>query len=167
MTHLQQIEQAAKEALNRYQLTEQGWTFRWDRARRRFGSCDYGRKQITLSVHLARLNTLAQCIDTVLHEVAHAIAGQAAGHGPRWKAACKRVGAQPERCYAADEVVQPPSKYVRYCPNCGHATPIYRRTRKLYACGKCCKKYNGGRYSSKYLLKLVERVHYIALTGEV
>lgn len=161
--HLRQIEHFAKETLARYQLADEGWTFRWDRARRRFGSCDYGRKQITLSVHLAKINTIAQCIDTVLHEVAHAIAGQKAGHGPEWKAACVRVGATPERCYTAEEVKQPPSKYVRYCPNCGHATPIYRRSRKKYACGKCCKKHNGGRFSSKYLLKTVDRESYLAL----
>ena len=160
MQHLRQIEQFAHNALQKYNLTADGWSFRWDRARRRFGSCDYGRRQITLSVHLARINTLAQCMDTVLHEVAHAIAGQAAGHGPAWKEACRLVGAQPERCYTADEVKQPPSKYVRYCPSCGHATPLYRRSRKMYACGKCCKKHNKGRFSSKYLLKTVKRSEY-------
>ena len=160
MQHLRQIEQFAKETLQHYELADEGWSFRWDRARRRFGSCDYGKKQITLSRHLARLNTLAQCMDTVLHEVAHAIAGQQAGHGPAWKKACKRVGAQPERCYTVDEVTQPPSKYIRFCPCCGYATPIYRRSRKVFACGKCCKKHNGGRYSSKYLLKTVERAVY-------
>ena len=160
MQHLRQLEQFANNTLRKYDLTAEGWSFRWDRARRRFGSCDYGRKQITLSVHMARINTLAQCMDTVLHEVAHAIAGQSAGHGPKWKQACEMVGAQPERCYTPDEVRQPPSKYVRYCPNCGHATPMYRRSRKLYACGRCCKKYNKGRYSSKYLLKTVQRSEY-------
>ncbi|MEM8487751.1 MAG: SprT-like domain-containing protein [Bacteroidota bacterium] len=167
MEHTEQIEKFANEALVRYELAEAGWTFRWDRARRRFGSCDYGRQQITLSIHLAKINTLAQCMDTVLHEVAHALAGQAAGHGPAWKEACRRVGAQPERCYTTAQVKQPPSKYIRYCPNCGHATPIFRRSRKLYACGKCCKKYNGGKFSSKFLLKTVERSKYTPVTREV
>ena len=167
MQHLRQIKQFAQETLQRYDLADEGWTFRWDRARRRFGSCDYGRKQITLSIHLAKLNTLAQCMDTVLHEVAHAIAGQKAGHGPAWKKACRQVGAQPERCYTLDEVNQPLSKYIRYCPCCGHATPLFRRSRKLYACGKCCKKHNHGRFSSRYLLKTVERASYAPAEREV
>ncbi len=167
MKHITHIEQFARESLRKFELSDKGWIFRWDRARRRFGSCDYGRKQITLSIHLAKINTLAQCLDTVLHEIAHAIAGQKAGHGPAWKAACELVGAQPERCYTSDKVKQPPSKYIRYCSHCGHETPIFRRSRKLYACGKCCKKHNGGRYSSKYLLKTVERSKYQSLSRQV
>lgn len=33
-----------------------------------------------------------QIAGTTLHELAHVIAGYGAGHGPDWKAACKRVG---------------------------------------------------------------------------
>ena len=33
--------------------------------------------------------------DTILHEIAHAIAGANAGHGPVWKAVAKRIGAAP------------------------------------------------------------------------
>ena len=33
--------------------------------------------------------------DTVLHEIAHAIAGPEAGHGPLWKATARRIGATP------------------------------------------------------------------------
>jgi hypothetical protein len=36
--------------------------------------------------------------NTMLHEIAHAIAGHAAGHGPVWRAAARKVGATPERC---------------------------------------------------------------------
>ena len=36
-----------------------------------------------------------QIRDTVLHEIAHAIAGHGAGHGPLWKATARRIGATP------------------------------------------------------------------------
>ncbi len=36
-----------------------------------------------------------QVRDTVLHEIAHAIAGPEAGHGPLWKATARRIGATP------------------------------------------------------------------------
>jgi predicted SprT family Zn-dependent metalloprotease len=36
--------------------------------------------------------------DTVLHEIAHAIAGHKAGHGPAWKMVARMIGAKPQRC---------------------------------------------------------------------
>ena len=36
-----------------------------------------------------------QIRDTVLHEIAHAIAGREAGHGPLWKVTARRIGATP------------------------------------------------------------------------
>ena len=36
-----------------------------------------------------------QLLDTVLHEIAHAIAGHEAGHGLLWKATARRIGATP------------------------------------------------------------------------
>ena len=34
--------------------------------------------------------------DTILHEIAHALAGAKARHGPAWKAIAKRLGATPK-----------------------------------------------------------------------
>src|SRR4051794_26770877 len=97
------------------------WSFAYDRARRRFGSCRWRKKQITLSHPLTLLNTEAQVRDTILHEIAHALAPNA-GHGPKWKAACRRVGAKPARCYTDADVVSPSRKPARYqigCLACG------------------------------------------------
>lgn len=89
-----------------------GWSFAWDRARRRFGSCNAHRRRITLSMYLTRLNDEAEVRDTILHEVAHALA-PGDGHGRRWKAACQRVGARPERCYReADDPAAAPAHRV-------------------------------------------------------
>ena len=155
-----EIESFACEALQRFGLYAEGWRFKWDRARRRFGSCNFGKKEITLSRYLASLNDIAQSRDTILHEIAHALAGREAGHGPQWRAACRRVGARPERCYNTSEVVQPKSRYVRYCNNCERVIPVYRRSKSKHACGFCCRKYNQGKYSDKYALLLMERSTY-------
>lgn len=160
--HLSALEQYANEALDQYGLAEKGWIFRWDHARKRFGSCVYSKKWITMSIYLARINDINQCWDTILHEIAHALAGQKAGHGPAWRAACKRVGAEPKRCFDAKDVALPPSKYVRFCPSCDRVSSLHRRSRKSYACGDCCKKYNGGKFSSKYRLVVMERHAYQA-----
>ena len=36
--------------------------------------------------------------NTMLHEIAHAIAGYQAAHGPTWRTVARQVGAKPERC---------------------------------------------------------------------
>ncbi|MDQ3459375.1 MAG: SprT-like domain-containing protein [Deinococcota bacterium] len=124
------------------------WTFRFDRARRRFGLCDYGNRTISLSKHLTELNDAAQVRDTLLHEIAHALS-PGAGHGPRWRELCSRLGAKPVRLFA-DEVARPVSKYLLICPRCRQTLPRERRTRRVLACKPCCDAHNGGRYSARY-----------------
>lgn len=84
-----------------------GWTFRFDDTRRRFGCCRYDRKEITLSRHLVQLNGEREVLNTIRHEVAHAICGKEAGHGPVWSKVCVALGGDGKRCYGAD-VKQPP-----------------------------------------------------------
>ena len=61
------------------------WVFRFDRAIRRFGCCNWTTRTISLSAVLTRSNTDEQIRDTILHEIAHALAGPRAGHGKLWK----------------------------------------------------------------------------------
>jgi predicted SprT family Zn-dependent metalloprotease len=116
-----------------------GWTFRFDHARRRFGSCRCRAKVITLSRPLTILNGTDQVRDTILHEIAHALT-PGDGHGPKWRAACLRIGAAPKRCYTDTEVTSPPRKPARYrfgCPPCAWWVDRRRLTRRKYICAKC------------------------------
>src|SRR4051794_7171378 len=83
------------------------WTFRFDHARRRFGSCRTRLKLITLSRPLTFLNDEPQVRDTILHEIAHSLT-PGDGHGPAWRRKCAEIGANPRRCYGDDEVISPP-----------------------------------------------------------
>ncbi len=112
------------------------WTFGFDRARRRLGACRPSGRRITLSAPLTLLNDQAVVRDTVLHEIAHALT-PGAGHGASWRAACRRIGARPERCAADGEVTLPAAPYALVCDRCGTRTPRYRRTRTRYLCGRC------------------------------
>ena len=49
-------------------LVKRGWTFGFDRARRRSGACRPATKRITLSAHLSRTLPEAEVEDTVRHE---------------------------------------------------------------------------------------------------
>lgn len=83
----------ARELLDEHGLTD--WKVRIDNAQRRLGACFYGAKVISLSRQYITTGTDTQLRNTILHEIAHAHAGHAAGHGPAWKAAAVRVGADP------------------------------------------------------------------------
>ena len=120
-----------------------GWTFRWSNSRRTYGTCFHHGKTISISKPLAELNVWEQTQDTVLHEIAHALAGASHGHDKKWKQICVEIGAKPERCYSTSEVIQPVPKYYAICPSCGkvHVRNNFPRRRK-YSCGYCTSVYN-------------------------
>lgn len=130
------IEDLAWWALEEHQLLDDGWSFEWDNAVRRAGSCSLGGKRITLSRTLFAIESNRDsALDTIMHEIAHALAGPGAGHGPTWKRVAARVGASPERCSSLDS---PPQRLIGTCA-CG---PIRGRTRSpksgaRYSCRIC------------------------------
>ncbi len=130
------------------------WHFSFDRAKRRFGSCQYQRKLITLSRYLTLLNPEAQVRETILHEIAHALVPKA-GHGKKWQEKCLELGIRPERCYSSSEVNQPDAPYQLVCPYCQMRIPRYRKPRRIFACKRCCERYNAGRFDARYQLKLL------------
>lgn len=156
-----EIRTFAVEKLKEYGLYQKGWRFQFDRAKARFGSCRYRKKTITLSRSLVEMNSQEECEDTVLHEIAHALAGVDAGHGKKWEEMCRLVGARPVRCYDGRSIHRPQPAYWAVCPHCSMKLPFYRMPRAERACGDCCKKYNGGRFDPKYRLIVVD-----AVTGE-
>ena len=101
---LHEIKQYALEQMEKWELTEQGWSFVWDtRAVRRYGQCRYRSKEIGITKKLANINTIEETKDVVLHEIAHALVGRGHGHDYVWKRMCRKVGAKPERCYTPED----------------------------------------------------------------
>lgn len=137
----------ARELLDQNGL--QDWVVRYSPAVRQFGACYHRRKCILLSKKLVELNDEAEVIDTILHEIAHAIAGHKAGHGREWQEVCKKIGAKPIRCYSLATVKTPPPAFVGTCPNCSRKVTRHRRSN--IACGTCCKRHNGGKFNPEYL----------------
>jgi predicted SprT family Zn-dependent metalloprotease len=141
---------------------EHRWVFKFDNARKRFGQCKWGRGQyiISLSKHLTLLNGIDQIRDTILHEIAHALDVEDRGysnHDANWRQIALRIGCNGERCYSSKEVVQPESKYTVKCTNCENEFKAMRKPRRSSnACGKCCKKYNGGQYTPKFNLVYIQ-----------
>jgi hypothetical protein len=82
-------------------LTQNGWTFTWDRAKNRFGACRYARKQISLSFPLTALGAEDEVTNTIIHEVAHALT-PGAGHGYAWRAKFLEMGGDGKRCASGE-----------------------------------------------------------------
>jgi len=127
----------ARQLMDRHGLSD--WNFAFDRARRRFGSCQPARRRITLSVMLTRLNEDSQVQDTILHEIAHALTPKD-GHGQAWKLKCVEIGANPKRCYTDQEVESPPRRAAWFeigCEKCGWWVDRRRRSRRKLICRVC------------------------------
>lgn len=126
-----------------------GWEFDFCRAKRTFGWCDYNTRTIALSRILTRMNDEATVRNTVLHEIAHALAGPDAGHGPAWKAKARSIGCDGNRCYNEAEVMAPAKAWVGSCPGCGMKTFRDRLTEKART-RISCKACSGGSFNARY-----------------
>lgn len=83
------------------------WSLRFGNARKKLGECRAKEKLIVLSRTHAAEGTPDDVTDTILHEIAHALAGPAAGHGPAWKSVARRLGARPaSRAHESDTARQ-------------------------------------------------------------
>jgi predicted SprT family Zn-dependent metalloprotease len=119
-------------------LTANGWSFAWNHGRRTLGLCRYTGKKIELSVHYVLRNGEESVRDTILHEIAHALAGHRAGHGLQWKMACMRIGAKPQRTCEYAEM--PKGKWKATCAGCSvthhrHKQPAAGATYHCRSCG--------------------------------
>lgn len=93
------------------------WSFEWDNAKRRAGVCRYRDRVIGMSRMWAEHASDDEIIDTILHEIAHALVGPGHGHGPRWRAMAKRIGCNGDRCASAPETA-PKGRYEAVCRSC-------------------------------------------------
>ncbi|MEX1015899.1 MAG: SprT-like domain-containing protein [Phycisphaeraceae bacterium] len=127
--NLHEAERLALALMHQHDLPAQGWRFRWSAGKRQLGVAQIRHrrdrytgkstpiKTIRLSRHLVQLNSDAEVRDTILHEIAHALAGLEHGHDAHWQAVCRRIGATPQRL-AGEAVVTPPARYQVVCGDC-------------------------------------------------
>lgn len=119
--------------------------FEFDRAVKRLGACHFmypaGNKhaailkKITLSAKYVELLPEDEVKDVILHEIAHALAGAAAGHGPRWRVQARAIGAKGDRC--ATPSAAPEASVKGVCLSCGHVYPAHRLPQRVKMCAKC------------------------------
>jgi predicted SprT family Zn-dependent metalloprotease len=128
------VRQLALGLMSRHGLLD--WTFAFNRRKRAMGLCRYGEKRIELSIHLVDRNGPHEVLDTILHEIAHALVGPRHGHDAVWRAKCREVGARPRRCSDAD---MPEGRWQARCGGCGQVFSRHRRPKRLkgWFCRPC------------------------------
>lgn len=129
MAHLKTAQMTATRLLQEHGLYEQGWRFAWNTNKTRNGVCRYGTKRIEASTVLSRVRTDEQVHQTLLHEVAHALAGHKAAHGPEWLAKARSIGYTGGTCSNEAETraaVAQTSRYVGLCSRCDLRWPRHK-----------------------------------------
>lgn len=133
---IEKIQTVALDALEKYQHQADNEDFgnvgEWDvtvedlthRKKYALGVCNFLNKDIVIDINHVKENDWNDVLDTVMHEVAHALAGveispkgRMMGHGKRWKTWAKRLGATPSAkakftSNESDDRIHRGSKYV-------------------------------------------------------
>lgn len=123
-------------------LAARGWTFGFDRARRRLGACHVASRRITISAPLAAVLSAADVDDTLRHEIAHAVDAERRGrtnHDATWRALAVACGARPERCFTRPLPADPVAPYRAACPTCGTEASLYREPVHPPRCRACAR----------------------------
>lgn len=90
-----ELRELALHIMSKYGLKE--WKFVYIESKRCFGVCNYQKKEIGLSWLLCENRPVKRNIDTILHEIAHALT-PGDRHGKKWKERFVLMGGSGEVC---------------------------------------------------------------------
>ena len=116
------------------------WSFGFDHAKRRAGLCNFSARRITVSRYLALRYEDDEVHQILLHEVAHALAGPDAGHGPKWKSIAREIGYVGKRLHDG-AIASELAPWVGTCP-AGHVHYRYRKPTRPLSCGRCSNRFS-------------------------
>lgn len=116
------------------------WTFAFDNAKRRAGACDYAKKRLTVSRYLSARYDDETNHQILLHEVAHALAGAGAGHGPAWKRVARSLGYTGGTTHHGEAATEL-APWVGVCP-AGHTAYRHRAATRLTSCARCSRSFD-------------------------
>lgn len=135
----------ARTLMDQHGLT--GWRIEWNRAKRTHGSCCYGTMTLTFSEVAFDHVDEDEIRDTITHEIAHALAGSTAGHGPRWVAIHRSIGGTGARYVSKKASQAIPMAWEGTCPQCGKVFTQHRAPLRVKACSG-----HGGRFAPETIL---------------
>lgn len=133
------VRKLAEEEMEKH-LDMTTWSFGWDSAKRRLGVCKYDQKLISLSRYFVDLHSLEEIDQVMRHEIAHALAGPKAGHGPKWKTIATEIGYNHKKI-SGDEIGNATAKLIGTCPN-GHTVYRHRKPKTPLSCSRCATRFD-------------------------
>ena len=142
-----------------YHQLRLSWSRRMSRAAgsyRRRG----GLGQITLSLPVLSPLPASATHSTLMHEMIHAwvdlVLHRREGHGPCFRAKMGEINGQDMGLTISIRhhfpVPPSPASWQARCDCCGAVTPYQRRVKGL-ACRACCRRFNGGCWDQRFLLR--------------
>jgi len=133
------VAQLAKDKMQELGL-DSSWEFVFDSAKQRAGLCNYSDHRISLSKYIVEYHSIDQSEQVILHEIAHALAGKSAGHGPNWKKTAKSIGYRAEK-FTGKEIAEQTAKWVGECRN-GHRHYRFKSPKAKLSCLYCGRGFN-------------------------
>ncbi len=140
-------------------LKEKGFEFKWDnKSIKRFGVFKPVAREIMISRKICEQNLDNGDIiyNTILHEIAHGLhffGYNGLSHDQTWVRIAKSIGCDGNKYYNSSNIVKPKTKYSLVCPHCGKETPMQRKPKRTYSCGKCSP---GKGFDKRFILKLIQ-----------
>jgi len=138
LSDLQALRRVAEDMIAAH--LDASWTFAYDSAKRRAGACDYTRKRITVSRYLSARYDDETNRQTLLHEIAHALAGARAAHGTAWKRTARAIGYTGGVTHHGETATEL-APWVGTCP-AGHVAYRHRRATRATSCAKCSRTFD-------------------------
>lgn len=130
----------ARETMAKHGLT--GWTYTLDNAVRRSGQCNHRTRTISMSRKIIVAMDTEQFMNTLHHEIAHALVGPGHGHDQVWRDMHYALGGNGRRQSQVDTTHITP-KWLGTCPS-GHTISRHRLTKRAKngSCPKCSNVFN-------------------------
>lgn len=124
----------ARTLMNQHGLT--GWKIEWSRSKKTHGLCRYATKTLVFSQAAFSIIGEDEVRNTILHEIAHALAGGLAGHGPTWQRIHREIGGTGAQYVSknAAATIAATAPWQGKCPKCSKVTPQHRAPLRVKSC---------------------------------
>jgi predicted SprT family Zn-dependent metalloprotease len=131
------IQKDTIELLEKHDL--RGWRVNFDRELHRSGTCRYELKQIVYSIQFMETANAEERLNTILHEVAHAIAGHEAAHGEQWAQVHRSLGGTGEIQSLPPAALSTHEYFlwVGTCVNCSYRNGLQEAPDGVWLCRAC------------------------------
>ena len=130
----------------RNQLRKHGldnYSFTFIKSRGNIGYAEYDRKEVGISIYLLDYDEAA-AKETLKHEIAHAMAYEETGdtghNSEAFKAACKRIGADPAAFMQDEKYRKHNATWIGTCGKCGAKYYFYAKPGKKLYCTRCANR---------------------------